>query len=450
MSHINLVTSIPGPKSQAMLERRKNALPAGLAKSTEVVVEKAEGGLVWDADGNQLLDFAGGIGMIIIGHRPDTVVNAVKEQLDKYIHTCSLVTTYEPYIQLAELLNSITPGDFAKKTLLCNTGTEAVENAVMLARYYTKRPGIICFEGAYHGRSHLTLSLTSKYSLFKKGFGSFASDIYRLPVPNMYRVPEGMTADEYLQWSINNLDHALIAQVDAESVAAIIIEPVLGEGGFVPVPAPFLQKIREICDKYGIVMIADEIQCGSGRTGKMFAIEHSNVVPDVVTVAKSMGAGMPVSAVVGKAEIMDCTHLGGVGGTYGGSPVSAVAAYETLKLISSPAFLQRATEVGELINARLQAWREKYSIVGDVRGLGAMQLVEFVKDKTTKEPDMQTAMQVLKDAVSHGIILIRAGLYSNCIRLLPPVVMTDEQLHEGLSVLEQAIARATPTPKGDA
>lgn len=447
MSYINLVTEIPGPKSKAMLERRKNALPAGLAKSTEVVVEKAEGGIVWDADGNQLLDFAGGIGMINVGHRPEAVVNAVKQQMDKYIHTCSLVTTYEPYIQLAELLNSLAPGDAPKKTLLCNTGTEAVENAVMLARYYTKRPGVICFEGAYHGRSLLTLSLTSKYSLFKKGFGSFASDIYRLPVPNMYRVPEGMTADEYLQWSISNLDHALIAQVDAEAVAAIIIEPVLGEGGFVPVPAPFLQKIREICDKHGIVLIADEIQCGSGRTGKLFAIEHSNVVPDIVTVAKSMGAGMPVSAVVGKAEIMDCTHLGGVGGTYGGSPVAAVAAIETLKIISAPEFLQRAAQVGGLIQSRLQTWKEKYSVVGDVRGMGAMQLIEFVKDKTTKEPDMQTAMDVLKDAVTHGIILIRAGLYSNCIRLLPPVVMTDEQLHEGLTVLELAIARAEERKK---
>ena len=430
-----------------MLERRKNALPAGLAKSTEVVVEKAEGGIVWDADGNQLLDFAGGIGMINVGHRPGAVVNAIKQQLDKYIHTCSLVTTYEPYIELAELLNSLAPGNFSKKTLLCNTGTEAVENAVMLAKYYTKRPAVICFEGAYHGRSLLTLSLTSKYGLFKKGYGSFASDIYRLPVPNMYRVPDGMTADEYLQWSINNLDHALIAQVDAESVAAIIIEPVLGEGGFIPVPAPFLQKIRELCDKHGIVMIADEIQCGSGRTGKLFAIEHSNVVPDVVTIAKSIGAGMPVSAVVGKAEIMDCTHLGGIGGTYGGSPVAAVAAIETLKIISSPGFLQRAAEVGGLIRTRLQLWKEKYGVVGDVRGLGAMQLVEFVKNRDTKEPDMQTAMEVLKDAVSHGIILIRAGLYSNCIRLLPPIVMTDEQLHEGLTVLELAIARAEAKKK---
>ncbi len=443
MSYINLITAIPGPKSKLVLERRKNALPTGLAKSTEVVVEKAEGGIVWDADGNQLLDFAGGIGMINVGHRPETVVNAIKAQLDKYIHTCSLVTTYEPYIELAELLNSLTPGTFPKKTLLCNTGTEAVENAVMLAKYYTKRPGVICFEGAYHGRSMLTLSLTSKYSLFKKGFGSFASDIYRLPAPNMYRVPQGMTADEYLNWSTSNLDHAFIAQVDPEAVAAIIIEPVLGEGGFVPMPAPFLKKIRDLCDKHGIVMIADEIQSGSGRTGKLFAIEHSDVVPDIITAAKSMGAGMPVSAVVGKAEIMDCTHLGGVGGTYSGSPVSAVAAIEALKILSSPEFLERATHVGELINSTMTAWKEKYPKIGDVRGLGAMQLIEFVKDRETKEPDMQTAMDVLKDAVTHGIILIRAGLYSNCIRLLPPIVMTDEQLLEGLQVLEDAIARVS-------
>ncbi len=442
MSHINLITEIPGPKGKAMLERRKNALPAGLAKSTEVVVEKAEGGVVWDVDGNRLLDFAGGIGMINAGHRPEKVVNAIKTQLDKYIHTCSLVTTYEPYIELAELLNSLTPGNFKKKTLLCNTGTEAVENAVMLSRYYTKRPAVICFEGAYHGRSLLTLSLTSKYSLFKKGFGSFASDIYRLPAPNLFRVPNGMTEEEYLNWTIANLDHALIAQVDPEAVAAIIIEPVLGEGGFIPMPAPFLKKIREICDKHGIVMIADEIQSGSARTGKLFAIEHSGVVPDIITMAKSMGAGMPVSAVIGKAEIMDCTHLGGIGGTYSGSPVSAVAAIETLKIISSKEFLERAEHVGKLIHSTLQKWKQKYACVGDVRGLGAMQLVEFVKDKQTKEPDMQVAMDVLKDAVSHGIILIRAGLYSNCIRLLPPLVMTDDQLIEGLKVLEDAIARA--------
>lgn len=442
MSTINLITKIPGPKSEAILERRKNATPAGLAKSTEVVVAKAEGGVVWDVDGNTLLDFAGGIGMINVGHRPQQVVDAIKEQLDKYIHTCSLVTTFEPYVELAEMLNRLTPGRFSKKTLLCNTGTEAVENAVMLARYYTKRPGIICFEGAYHGRSLLTLSLTSKYSLFKKGYGSFASDIYRLPAPNLYRTPNGMSEAEYLQWCIKNLEHAFIAQVDAESVAAIIIEPVLGEGGFIQIPAAFMQKIRELCDKHGIVMIADEIQSGSGRTGRLFAIEHTGVVPDIMTIAKSLGAGMPVSAVVGKAEIMDCTHLGGVGGTYGGSPVAAVAAIEALKILSSEEFLARANHVGNLIKSRLDDWKAKFAFVGDVRATGAMCIVEFVKDKNTKEPDMELPLEVLKDAVTHGIILIRAGLYSNCIRLLPPIVMTDDQLHEGLQVLEDAIARA--------
>jgi 4-aminobutyrate aminotransferase/(S)-3-amino-2-methylpropionate transaminase len=441
MSYIKLTTAIPGPNSMAMLERRKNALPAGLAKSTEVVVDKAEGGIVWDVDGNQLLDFAGGIGMINVGHRPETIVNAIKGQLDKYIHTCSLVTTFEPYVELAELLNSLAPGDFAKKTLLCNTGTEAVENAILLAKYYTKRPAIICFEGAYHGRSLLTLSLTSKYSLFKKGFGSFVNDIYRLPIPNLYRTPAGMSEEDYLDWCIKNLEHAFIAQVDPEAVAAIIIEPVIGEGGFIQIHPKFMQKIRELCDKHGIVMIADEIQSGSARTGKLFAIEHTDVAPDIVTVAKSMGAGMPISAVVGKAEIMDCTHLGGVGGTYGGSPVAAVAAIESLKILSDKTFLQRAIHVGELIHSTLQTWKEKYNCIGDVRGVGAMQLVEFVIDKQTKEPDMQTAMSVLKEAVSNGIILIRAGLYSNCIRLLPPIVMTDDQLKEGLAVLEAAIAK---------
>lgn len=442
MSTINLVTKVPGPKSEAILERRKNATPSGLAKSTEVVVAKAEGGVVWDVDGNTLLDFAGGIGMINVGHRPQQITDAIKAQLDKYIHTCSLVTTFEPYVELAEMLNRLTPGAFAKKTLLCNTGTEAVENAVMLAKYYTKRPAVICFEGAYHGRSMLTLSLTSKYSLFKKGFGSFASDIYRLPAPNVYRTPNGMSEEEYLQWCIKNLEHAFIAQVDPESVAAIIIEPVLGEGGFIQMPAAFMQKIRELCDKHGIVMIADEIQSGSGRTGKLFAIEHTGVVPDVMTVAKSLGAGMPISAVVGKAEIMDCTHLGGVGGTYGGSPVAAVAAIEALKILSSKEFLDRATHVGALLKSKLDIWKEKFAFVGDVRATGAMCIVEFVKDKNTKDPDMELPLEVLKDAVAHGIILIRAGLYSNCIRLLPPIVMTDEQLNEGMQVLEDAIARA--------
>ncbi|MBS1936157.1 MAG: aminotransferase class III-fold pyridoxal phosphate-dependent enzyme, partial [Bacteroidetes bacterium] len=250
MSHIQLKTTLPGPKSEAALERRKNALPAGLAKSTEVVVEKAEGALVWDVDGNQLIDFAGGIGMINVGHRNENVVNAVKKQLDKYVHTCTLVTTMEPYLELAELLNSVTPGNFPKKTLLANSGSEAVENAVNIAKYYTKRNAVLCFEGAYHGRTLLTLSLTSKYSLFKKGFGSYVSDIYRIAAPNTYRGSEGMDEEQYVSHCIKKLEEAFISQIDPDSLAAIIIEPVQGEGGFLPIPAAYLHKIREVCDKH--------------------------------------------------------------------------------------------------------------------------------------------------------------------------------------------------------
>lgn len=442
MKYIQLKTTLPGPKGMAMLERRKHALPAGLAKSTDVVVDRAEGALVWDVDGNQLLDFAGGIGMINVGHSNAAVVKAIKEQVDKYIHTCSLVTTMEPYLELAELLNECTPGDFPKKTLLANSGSEAVENAVNIAKYYTKRSGVLCFEGAYHGRTLLALSLTSKYALFKKGFGSYVSDIYRIPAPNMYRKPDAHSDAQYISECIANLERALIAQVDPESLAAIIIEPVQGEGGFLPIPAPYLQRLREICDQYGIVFIADEIQCGAGRTGKLFAIEHTGIIPDMVVSAKSIGAGMPISAVTGKAEMMDAPHLGGIGGTYGGSPVACVAAIEAIKILKSESFLQRSREVGEIIHNTMLKWKEKYRIIGDVRGVGAMQLVEFVKDRNTKAPDMEVAMEVIKDAIGKGLILIRAGLYSNCIRLLPPIVITDEQLQEGLAVLESAIASA--------
>ncbi|HCL82776.1 MAG TPA: 4-aminobutyrate--2-oxoglutarate transaminase [Chitinophagaceae bacterium] len=442
MTYIQLKTTLPGPKSQLLLERRKNALPAGLAKSTDIAVERADGALVWDVDGNQLLDFAGGIGMINVGHSNTEVVHAIREQLDKYIHTCTLVTTIEPYIRLAELLNSVTPGNFPKKTLLANSGSEAVENAVNIAKYYTKRNAVLCFEGAYHGRTLLTLSLTSKYALFKKGFGSYVSDIYRIPAPNMYRKIEGMTDDAYIQYCIRKLDEAFISQVDPESLAAIIIEPVLGEGGFIPIPAPYLQKLRDVCDQYGIVFIADEIQCGAGRTGKLYAMEHTGVVPDIVVSAKSIGAGMPISAITGKAEILDAPHLGGLGGTYGGSPVACVAAIAAIEILKSKSFLDRSVAVGKLIHETMQKWKTKYKVIGDVRGLGAMQLVEFVKDLNTKEPDMSVAMEVIKEATSKGLILIRAGLFSNCIRLLPPIVITDEQLTEGLQVLEDAIALA--------
>ena len=442
MKHINLVTAMPGPESQKMLARRAAAMPAGLAKSTEVVVAKAEGAVIWDVDGNRLLDFAGGIGMMNIGHRNEAVTNAMREQMDKYVHTCALVTTFEPYIELAEMINGLAPGDFSKKTLLATSGSEAVENAVALAKYFTKRNAVICFEGAYHGRTQMTLSLTSKYALFKKGFGSYAADIYRLPCPNLYRIPKGMTEADYIEHSVKQLDHAMIAQVDPDSVAAIIIEPILGEGGFVPMPKAFLQKLRDMCDKHGIMLIFDEIQCGMGRTGKVFASEHYGIVPDLTTIAKSLGAGMPISAVVGRADVMDCTHLGGVGGTYGGSPIAAVAAIEALKIISSPAFLAQSDAFGAHIKTILDDLYQKYPLIGDVRGVGAMRLIEFVKDRDTKEPDMELTLEIIKDAIAHGLVMIRAGLFSNCIRLLPPIVMTAEQLIEGMEVIENAIRRA--------
>ncbi len=441
MATIQLRTPVPGPKGKAILDRRAAAMPAGLAKSTDIVVERAEGAVIHDVDGNVFLDFAGGIGMVNAGHRPPGVVEAMKDQLDRYVHTCSLVTTPEPYVALAETLNRITPGDFPKKTILANSGAEAVENAVNIARYATKRPAVIVFEGGYHGRTLLTMSLTSKYSLFKKGFAPFTSDIYRLPAPNLYRTAAGISPEQYLQFCIDNIDHAFVAQVDPEAVAAILIEPVQGEAGFVPMPAPFLQKLRDVCTRHGIVFIADEIQSGFGRTGKLFAIEHAGIAPDMITMAKSLGSGMPISAVTGRAELMDAPHLGGVGGTYGGSPVACVAALKTIEIINTPAFLGRATAIGEKIGARLEQWKQKFTAIGDVRGLGAMRLIEIVKDRTSKAPDPDLALKIIREGVANGLVLIRAGLFSNCIRLLPPIAMTDDQLEEGLGVLESVIAK---------
>ncbi len=438
---INLNGTFPGPKAQGILKRRANATPEGLAKSTEVVVADAKGAVITDVDGNTFLDFAGAIGVMNIGHCSPNVVKAIQEQAEKYIHTCTLVTTVEPMVELCELLNQVTPGKFPKKTLLANSGSEAVENAVNIARYYTKRKGVICFEGGYHGRTLLTLSLTSKYGLFKKGMGPFTGDIYRLPAPNVFRKPDQFTEAQYLEHCIQNLRNALIAQIDPSDLAAILIEPVQGEAGFIPIPESFLREIRKICDETGAVMIGDEIQSGFGRTGKLFALNHYDIAPDIITVAKSLGGGMPISATVGKAAIMDSVHLGGIGGTYGGAPVTCVAAIEVIKEMTSPDFMKQADKVGSIIASRLEEWKTKYSIVGDVRGLGAMRLIEFVKDRKEKTPDPELTLKILKDAVAHGIVLIRAGLYSNCIRLLPPLVITEEQLHEGLDVLEAAIAR---------
>ncbi|MEO1496449.1 MAG: aspartate aminotransferase family protein [Planctomycetota bacterium] len=438
--HIKLLTEIPGPNSRAMLARRHAATPAGLAHSTEVAVAHAHGAMVTDVDGNQLIDMAGGIGMLNVGHTPDAVVEAIRDQASKLIHSCALVTTYEPYVELAEMLNAAAPGDHAKKTLLGNTGSEAVENAVNLARYYTGRQAVIAFDGAYHGRSQLAMALTSKYALFKKGFGPFGGEVYRVATPNLYRKPHELTDEAFVDWMCGEFDNALIARVDPSAVAAVLIEPVQGEAGFVPIPQRFLEHLRRRCDEHGMMLIADEVQAGMGRTGPLFSIEHSGVVPDLITTAKSLGAGTPIAAVIGRTEVMDSVHKGGVGGTYGGSPLACRAAIEAVKQIQSPEFQQRSTEVGEHTAARLESWKDRFDLVGDVRGVGAMRLVEFVLDRTTREPAPEHTLRIIQRAVSGGLLMIRAGLYSNCIRLLPPIVITDEQLDEALDVLEAAIA----------
>jgi 4-aminobutyrate aminotransferase / (S)-3-amino-2-methylpropionate transaminase / 5-aminovalerate transaminase len=439
--YIHLQTEIPGPKAKQMLARRAAAIPSGLGRATDVVVERAEGALVFDVDGNTLIDLAGGIGMLAVGHSPAPVVDAIQKQAEKFIHPCALVTTYEPYVALAELLNEITPGTFPKKTLLANSGAEAVENSVKLARKYTGRSTVICFEGAYHGRTLLTLSLTSKYGLFKSGFGPFAPEIVRLPIPNVYRTPVGMSEDEYIDFGIQQLEQAMVTQVEPSAVAAIIIEPVQGEAGFLPVPPRFLQRIRELCDQHGIVMIADEVQCGCGRTGRLFAVEHYGIVPDIIVSAKSLGAGMPVGAITGRAEIMDSAHLGGIGSTYGGSPMVCVAALEALRIIRQPEFLAQANHLGDVMREVLSSWKQRYPIVGDVRGLGPMMLVELVSDRETKAPlRPDETLAIIRQAVSKGVVLIRAGVYSNCIRFLPPLNIPEDMLREALQAVGDSIA----------
>jgi 4-aminobutyrate aminotransferase/(S)-3-amino-2-methylpropionate transaminase len=436
---IRRVTEIPGPQSRAILERRAGAVARGLARSTDVVVARAEGALIHDVDGNTLIDLAGGIGMTAAGHCPPEVVAAIGAAAERLLHPCALVATYEPYVALCELLNEVVPGDFPKKTLLANSGAEAVENAIKIARAYTRRAGVLCFEGAYHGRTLLTLSLTSKYGLFKAGFGPFAPEIYRIPAPDVYRRPAGTSEDEHVAACIAALERALIAQIDPAALAAIVIEPVQGEAGFIPMPHPFLRRIRELCTQHGIVMIADEVQTGLGRTGAMFAIEHAGVVPDLIAMAKALGAGMPISATTGKAEIMDAPHVGGVGGTYGGSPVACAAAIETVKLIRRPDFLAHARRIGDVMRGELERLREASPLVGDVRGVGPMLLIDLVTDRAARTPAPAHALAVIRRAVAAGVVLIRAGLHSNCVRFMPPLVISEDQAREALAVVAEAV-----------
>ncbi len=442
MGFIDLVTSVPGAKSKELNERRAKAVSGGLAMANGIAVVSAEGSLVKDADGNTFIDLAGGIGVLAVGHRPKSVTDAVHAQVDKYLHMCSIVANYEPYVEVCEVLNRLTPGDYPKKTLLSNGGAEAVENAVKMARKFTGRAGVIVFEGAYHGRSNLTMAMTSKWGLFKKGFGPFAPEVYRLPLPNLYRTPKGISSEDYLAWCCKNLDDAMVSHIDPSAVACIVIEPVVGEGGFIPVPKAFLEKIREVCSRIGAVMIADEIQSGSGRTGKLWAIEHSNVIPDMIISAKSLAAGLPLSAITARAEIMDSAHIGGVGSTYGGNPLACVAALEALELLQSSDLQNGAAHIEKTVREMFEPMMLELPCVGDVRGIGGMMVVEFVKDQVTKEPWTELVPDVAKRCLEDGVVLLRAGLYSNCIRFLPQLDIDPAMLHEALTVVQGAIRAA--------
>jgi 4-aminobutyrate aminotransferase / (S)-3-amino-2-methylpropionate transaminase / 5-aminovalerate transaminase len=429
---IELKTGIPGPRSQAILERKTRVIADPLSIFLPVVIEHGEGATLTDVDGNTFIDFTGGVGCLNVGHAHPRVVEAVQEQSAKYLHTDFTIVPYEPYVTLAERLIAVAPFRGPAKAAFFNAGTEAVENAIKFARAYTKRPAVIAFEGGFHGRTLLSLSLTSKTHPYKAGFGPFAPEVYRMPFAQDYRGPSAADA-------LETLERALVTTVAAESVAAIVIEPVQGEGGFVVAPPEFLEGVRRICDDNGIVLVVDEVQTGYGRTGKMFAIEHYGIEPDLMTVAKSIAAGLPLSGVVGKAAIMDSVGDSGIGGTYVGNPVAQAAALAVLDVFEDEGLVERSTAIGETIRARMEAWQQRWDAIGDVRGLGAMLAIELVHDRDTKNPAPEIASAVVEAAAERGLLLLKSGIYSNCIRVLVPLVVSDGELDEALGVWEQAL-----------
>jgi 4-aminobutyrate aminotransferase/(S)-3-amino-2-methylpropionate transaminase len=429
-------------RTETLIQRKNNAVARGIANSTNVFVEKASGAVITDVEGREFLDFYAGVGVLNVGHCPEPVVKAVQKQADKLLHSFFAIAMYEPYVELAEKMNAIAPGSSVKKTMFANSGAEAVENAVKIARHATKRTGIISFECAFHGRTFMTMSLTSKVKPYKYGFGPFAPDVYKVPSAYCYRCHYRSSYPGCGMHCLENFERFFAAEIDAEHIAAMIIEPVQGEGGFLVPPPEFLPGLKSICESKGILLIADEVQTGFGRTGKMFAIENWGVEPDLMTTAKSIAAGVPLSAVTGKAEYMDAPDAGNIGGTYGGNPLACVAGIETIKFVEENKLCSRAAEIGSKTMTRLKALQEVCPAIGDVRGLGAMIGIELVKDRKTKEPDKELTGKVVKYCLEQGVMLISAGIFSNVIRLLIPLVVTDEQLDRGLTVLEQSILRA--------
>jgi 4-aminobutyrate aminotransferase/(S)-3-amino-2-methylpropionate transaminase len=432
-----LVTAIPGPKSTEALKRRTEATSGGLGMAIPVVIERASDAILLDIDGNQIIDLGSGIGVTNVGNAAQRVVDRVIEQVQAFTHTCFTVAPYMNYIEVCEKLNAMTPGSHKKKSLLVNSGAEAVENAVKIARHYTKRPAIVVFEHSYHGRTNLTMALTAKNMPYKEGFGPFAPEIYRVPMPYSFHwVGDQATITED---AIEMVTHKIDKEIGAHNVAAILIEPIQGEGGFIVPPKGFLPALAKYSKDNGIVFIADEVQTGFARTGHMFAVEEEGVVPDMVVTAKGIAGGLPLAAVTGRAEVMDSVHASGLGGTYGGNPIACAAALGAMETIEEENLVARAKHIGEILGSSLRELAKKYPVIGEVRGRGAMQAIELV-EPGTKNPNTAAMGAVVKYCQSQGVLVLTAGTYSNVVRFLPPLVITDELLKDALSVLDDAFA----------
>ena len=435
--------SVPGPNAKALLDRRNAAIPKAMCGATyPICIKRGEGAMIEDLDGNLFLDWIGGVGVLNMGYSRPEVVEAVQEQAGKYFHTIFNVIAHDGYITLAEKFNETVPcrGD-KMKTYFANSGAEADENAIKVAKAYTKRQNVICFSGAFHGRTNLTMALTAKRA-YALGMGPFPAGIYRAEYPNLYRAPKGYTRDEAIAYYIGKLEQVFDEATPASDVACMLIEPIQGEGGFVPAPIEWVQAVRKICDKYGIMMIADEVQCGNCRTGKYFASEYwaeAGAAPDILATAKSMGAGAPISAITAREEIMDAVIPGTIGGTYCGNPLSCAAAIKTMEIMKAEDFAGKAVHIADKVMKAYEGMKEKYAVVGDVRGLGAMIGIEFVVDKETKEPYTEFVSVMIQKALQKGLLIENAGTHSNVIRFLAPLVMTDEQLDAGLGIFEESL-----------
>jgi 4-aminobutyrate aminotransferase / (S)-3-amino-2-methylpropionate transaminase / 5-aminovalerate transaminase len=433
------ILTIPGEKSAELIKLKDQYVPRGVFNVVPVFIKEAHEATIIDVDGNSLIDFAGGLGVLNIGHAHSDVVQAVKEQAEKFLHGCFHVTMYESYVALAKKLAEITPGDFPKKSMLVNSGAEAVENAVKIARCATKKKGIIVFEAGFHGRTYLTMTMTSKVKPYKFGFGALASEIYRISYPYCYRCPVGGVSSRCSIECLETIKHFFAAHADPEEIAAVVMEPVAGEGGFIPAPAAYLQGLQGICREHSILFVADEVQTGFGRTGSFYASEHSGITPDIIISAKSLSAGLPLGAVTGKTELMDAPVIGGLGGTFGGNPLSCAAALKVIEIMQEKGFMEKAAERGEIVRDRLLKMQQKYSLIGDVRGLGPMSAIELVKDREKKTPAKDETARIVKECHRRGLIILKAGIFDNVIRILAPLLIEKDLLLEGLNILEESI-----------